>query len=244
MPAIHRVTTLDLLVDDWSWPFATARRVEIDAHFAKLVAANPALWNGRVFLAREPRFEGATFSARYFETDFASFIAWRDWGFPDASVINAPGSGALRGNDGGFVLGEMAAHTANAGRIYFPAGTPDLDDIVDGHVDLAGSVAREVSEETGLTPMHYTAAPEWHCIPTTGMISLIRIFHYPYTAKALRLQIEANLRTQTTPELSAMHIIRSVDDVTSAMPDFVRIFMAEQDNPATRQRLAQISAKE
>ena len=92
-------------------------------------AEKPKLWNGRVLLGRNPVFTGDRFSADYFETDFASFLAWRDWGFADKSVFNGFGMGALRGSDGAFVLGEMAAHTANAGRIYFPAGTPDLDDL-------------------------------------------------------------------------------------------------------------------
>ena len=36
---------------------------------------NPALWNGRVLLGRNPVFEGERLSASYFETDFASFLA-------------------------------------------------------------------------------------------------------------------------------------------------------------------------
>ena len=97
-------------------------------------------------------FRGVRFSAAYFETDFASFLAWRDWGFPDLHVFNGFGMGALRCSDGAFVLGEMGQHTSNAGRIYFPSGTPDLDDVVDGAVDISGSVARELEEETGLVP--------------------------------------------------------------------------------------------
>ena len=80
-------------------------------------------------LGRDPVFAGDRFSASYFETDFASFLAWRDWGFPDRSVFNGFGMGALRCSDGAFVLGEMGRHTSNAGRIYFPSGTPDPDDI-------------------------------------------------------------------------------------------------------------------
>jgi len=33
-PVIHRVTALDLMLRNRPWPFADARRAEIDAHFA------------------------------------------------------------------------------------------------------------------------------------------------------------------------------------------------------------------
>ena len=59
--------------------------------------------------------------------------------------------GAVRASDGAFLLGVMDAHTANAGKIYFPAGIADRSDVVGETVDLAGNVMREVAEETGLT---------------------------------------------------------------------------------------------
>src|SRR3954451_4230613 len=142
-PVIHRVTSFDLPVESWSWPFADIRRAEIDAHFAEAQRAKPQIWNGRVLLGRDPVFAGDHFSASYFETDFASLLAWRDWGFPDRTAFNGFGMGALRAADGAFVLGEMGAHTANAGRLYFPAGTPDLADVSNGALDLAANVARE-----------------------------------------------------------------------------------------------------
>ena len=162
--AIHRVTRLDLAFEPWRWPFAEARRGEIDAHFEACRIKTPQLWNGRILLARNPTFIADCFRAQYFETDFASFLAWRDWGFPDVTVFNGFGMGALRGCDGGFVLGEMAAHTANAGKIYFPSGTPDLNDLKSGKVDIEGSVTREVAEETGLTGSDYRQAAYWDCV--------------------------------------------------------------------------------
>ena len=230
-PRIQRVTTLDLRVTSWDWPFARERRGAIDAHFAQAQRAKPAIWNGRVLLGRNPRFAGDRLAADYFETDFANFLAWRDWGFPDKDVFNGFGMGALRASDGAFVLGEMAAHTANAGRIYFPSGTPDPDDIRDGALDIAGSVAREAEEETGLSPRDYRAAPDWCCIDTGPSLAMIRMLQADLPGEDLRAKIEANLARQDQPELSAIHLVRRRSDLTSAMPRFVTAYL-EAELPA------------
>jgi 8-oxo-dGTP pyrophosphatase MutT (NUDIX family) len=225
---IHRVTQLDLKCDKWLWPLAVERRADIDAHFAARQAEKPKLWNGRVLLGRNPVFRADRFSADYFETDFASFLAWLDWGFIDKSVFNGPGMGALRANDGAFVLGEMAAHTANAGRIYFPAGTPDLGDLRGNTVDIAGSVAREVEEETGLTAADYRADGPWHCVGSDGVIAIMRILEVNLPGEALRGRIERNIAGQSSPEFSAIHLVRGPADFTPAMPRFVTAFIAAQ----------------
>jgi 8-oxo-dGTP pyrophosphatase MutT (NUDIX family) len=227
-PVIHRVTALDLRFQPRPWPFAVERRTEIDAHFAVKRAEKPQIWNGRILLARNPEFSAERFSAGYFEADFASFLAWRDWGFPDASVFNGFGMGALRCADGAFVMGEMGRHTSNAGRIYFPSGTPDLDDISDGAVDISGSVAREVLEETGLAPVDYRAASHWDCVVSGAAIAMIRILDVALAGEALRTRIEANLARQQQPELAAIHLVRGVDDLTAAMPRFVTAFIERQ----------------
>jgi 8-oxo-dGTP pyrophosphatase MutT (NUDIX family) len=222
---IHRVTTLDLAVEPWSWPFADQRRAEISAHFAHQQREKPDMWNGRVLLGRHPVFAGERFSSSYFETDFASFLAWRDWGFPDNEVFNGFGMGALLANDGAFALGEMGQHTANAGRIYFPSGTPDLDDIRGSAVDIEGSVARELEEETGLTAAEYRSEPHWHCVFTGPAVAMIRILRVDMPGEALRARIEANLASQSQPELSAIHLVRRLGDLNAAMPRFVTAFI-------------------
>jgi 8-oxo-dGTP pyrophosphatase MutT (NUDIX family) len=227
-PVIRQVTQLDLRVEPWSWPFAIERRADIEAHFALKRREKPQLWNGRVMLARHPDFTGDCLSARYFETDFASFLAWRDWGFPDRDVFNGFGMGALRCSDGAFLLGEMADHTANAGRIYFPAGTPDLDDVRLGTVDIAGSVAREVEEETGLAPSDYRAGAHWDCVVSGAAIAMMRILNVDLTGDALRARVEATLASQHQPELVAMHLVRTTADLTAAMPRFVVAFLEQQ----------------
>src|ERR1700689_4984656 len=227
-PEIHRVATLDLKVGTYSWPFAAERRGEIDAHFAAKQREKPELWNGRVLLGRNAVHAGDHFSADFFETDFANFLAWRDWDFPDTAGFNGFGMCALRSSDGAFLLGEMGAHTANAGRIYFPAGTPDSDDVRDGRLDLAGSIVREVAEETGLDAADYTMDTHWSCVFAGPSIAMIRILQVELTGEALRLRIEASLARQMKPELHAVHLVRSRSDLVPVMPRFVSAFLEAQ----------------
>jgi 8-oxo-dGTP pyrophosphatase MutT (NUDIX family) len=223
---LRPVSKLDLVHSAWDWPFARDRRVEIDAHFIELRRAKPELFNGRMLMARDPVFSGDTFSARYFETDYASFLAWRDWGFPDTSVFNGFGMGALRTSDGAFVLGEMAGHTANAGKIYFPAGTPDLNDLRGSVVDIPGSVTRETAEEVGLTPADYRAADHWDIVESGRLTAMIRILDLSEPGEIVRARIEAELATQADQELSAIHLVRSKRDFTETMPSYIRAFLA------------------
>lgn len=227
-PVIHRVTTLDLAVRPIVWPFAKERRAEIAAHFAEKQRERPKIWNGRVLLGRDAAFTDGNLAATYFETDFASFLAWRDWGFPDPAVFNGFGMGALRTSDGAFVMGEMAQHTANAGRIYFPSGTPDLDDIRNGALDISGSIVREIAEETGLTADDYAAEADWHCVVSGRAIAMMQVLNLDMPGDEARARIEANLAREVEPELSAIHLVRGMSDLTPTMPRFVTAFIAQQ----------------
>lgn len=223
---LRPVTRLDLVFGEWQWPFAREHRTRIDAHFADARRAKPEMFNGQILMAREPVFAGDTFSARYFQTDFASFLAWRDWGFPDTSVFNGFGMGALRTSDGAFVLGEMGRHTANAGKIYFPAGTPDLNDLRGTMVDIPGSVTRETEEEVGIAPTDYRAADQWDIVVSGSLTAMIRILDLAAPADAIKARIEADLVTQDDQELSAIHLVRSAHDFTETMPAYIRAFLA------------------
>ena len=174
-PSIIPLTRLDLRFEPAPWPFADDRRSEIDAHFAKLRAAKPLMWNGRVLLLRRGEIAGDVLSGAYSEVDFASFVAWRDWDFPDKSVRNCFAMAALRSADGAFLLGEMGAHTATAGQIYFPAGTPDRNDLVGDTVDLERGVMRELAEETGLTLADVVPEPGWTAVLHGQRTALMKI---------------------------------------------------------------------
>ncbi len=220
------IDRLELSFSSWKWPFAEKRRQDIDTHFAALREKTPELWNGRVLLLRDFAIADGTFRGSCFETDFASFLAWRDWEFPDAAVKNCFAMGALRGSDGAFVLGEMTPHTANAGKIYFPAGTPDPDDIRGSTVDLTGSVMREVLEETGLTPDDFVAEPGWITVLAGPYIAQMNILQAHDDSAILQRRILDYLAQETQPELAGIHIAQGPADLDPRMPPFVTAFLS------------------
>jgi 8-oxo-dGTP pyrophosphatase MutT (NUDIX family) len=185
----------------------------------------PKLWNGEVLLMHRHHLDRGALDGAFLQTDFASFLTWRDWDFPEAGVTNCFSMGALRASDGAWIMGVMAPHTSAAGRIYFPAGTPDPSDVVDGSVDLAGNVIREVAEETGLGGGDFTGESGWHCVIDGPRIALLKVLQAHEPADILRARIRDHLAGEAVPELADIRIVRSPRDFDPMMPRFVTAFL-------------------
>jgi hypothetical protein len=226
--SIAFVERLDFRLVPRSWAFAEERRADIDAHFAALTRAKPALWNGRVMLLYEVEHARGTLRGTCLETDYASMLAWRDWGFPDRTVRNFFGSAALRAADGAFVLAVMAPHTANGGQVYFPTGTPDPNDVFGDVVDMDRSVLRELREETGLAVNDVTIRPGWHAVFAGQRIALMKSLHLRESAEAVGARILAHMATEAVPELAGVYIARGPADLDPRMPPFVAAFLRHQ----------------
>jgi 8-oxo-dGTP pyrophosphatase MutT (NUDIX family) len=220
--ALDRV---EIAVEPWSWPFAAERRAAIDSHFQNLKRERAGLWNGRVLLLHRYAIAGATLRGACFETDFSSFCAWRDWGFADPVVGNIFAAAALRAADGAFLLGEMAPDTAAPGQLYFPCGTPDPEDVAGGTLDLAGNLARELREETGLDAAALTAAPGWTLVRDRGFLALLKPLAARDDAAALRARIMRHIAGEMRPELVDIRIVRGPADLDPRMPRFVVAFL-------------------
>ena len=208
------------------WPFARVRSAEIAAHFAARRAETPALWNGRMLLLHEWSVASGGMRGTFFETDFANYMAWRDWGFPDASVTNCFSMGVIRSTDGAYLLGVMGAHTANAGKIYFPAGLPDPSDVTGGTVDLAANVAREVAEETGLAEADFSARPGWCAVFAGPRIALMQVLQARASAADLRARVLDHIARETKPELADVRVIRGRADFDPMMPPFITAYLS------------------
>ncbi len=209
---------------DWTWP--KQNRDFVEENWKRRTAGKPQMFNGRVLLLQDVAFEQDLCRNTYFEADYADFVAWIDKGYPDPAIANGFAMGALRGSDGAYICGVMGNGTTNAGRVYFAAGTPDLSDLkLDGTVDLATSLTRELAEETGLEEGDYRVDDEWIIVRRWPTIGLLRMVTLPVTAEEGAAKIRANIARQHEPELQDVRIIRGPEDIDpERMPLFLQSF--------------------
>ena len=200
-----------------------------DRYFAAQQCERPALWNGRMLLMHRYVRENRVLRGASFETDYASFLAWRDWGCPAAGVFNVFAAAALQSADGAFLLGQMAPFTSSAGQWVFPCGTLDPDDIsAAGMLDLVGSVGRELLEETGLDIGVCQVESGWTMVRDGRFVALMKRVMVNESAERLRANIMHHLANEAQPEFTAVRIVRrpaDVDPVTSRF--FFQYLMAE-----------------
>jgi 8-oxo-dGTP pyrophosphatase MutT (NUDIX family) len=225
-PKILRVSRIVATWEPRVWQWADENAAAIASHWDALRRERPQLFDGRVLLLSRFAFADDEAIAGYFPTDFSRFLGWRDLDYPDRTVANGFAMGALQGSDGAYVCGVMGGHTANAGRIYFPSGTPDPSDITDDDaVDLAGSVLRELREETDLSPESYRVADHWIVVRHWPAIAFLRPILFDEPAENVAERIRAAIARQRDPELSGAHVMRGFDDVDdSRVPRFLQFF--------------------
>jgi 8-oxo-dGTP pyrophosphatase MutT (NUDIX family) len=222
---IVQVERLDMKFVPREWPFAHERRDEIMCYFAALQRAKPALYNGKILMLHHYAVADGVFRGAFCECDFASFLAWRDWGFPDPAIHNCFGMGVLKSSDGAFVLGVMGPHTVNAGKIYFPGGTAEPGDVIGGSVDMARNMMREFVEETGIDARELDWTLGWYSILDGPRIGQLKIVHAYETADVLRGRILDHIARERQPELAGVHIVRGPADLDPMMPGYVTAFL-------------------
>lgn len=216
----------EIVLEPWPWRFAAERRDEIDRHFVEIQRGRSDVWNGRIVLLNRCVINGGTLRGACFETDFASFCAWRDWQCPDRSVLNVFAVAALQSADGAFVVGEMAPSTVNGGKVYFPCGTPEPTDVdPHGELDLEANLARELCEETGVGLGEVHAEPGWTMVRDGCYLALLKRVTTTQNGVELRARIMRHLANEHLPEFTDIRIIRSPADFVPTMPSFVTAYL-------------------
>lgn len=221
----------------YDWAFPRENAAAIAAHWQTRIARAPGMFDGTVLLCCDHAVADRAARLDLFATRYATFTYYRDTRHADARIADARIANAFAAivpwtSDGAVLLGEMGARTANAGQLYFPCGTPDPDDIQGARVDLAGSAARELAEETGLA-LPDEAETDWVLLEGEGQLAFLRPVRFPETAARLVARIADHLGAEAEPELAGMHVVRGRDDIDAArMPGFVRAYLADAFPPA------------
>lgn len=225
MTEVVPLTGLDLRCTGGGWPFAAANREAIDRHWANMMAANPKLWNGRSLICTAAAVEQGTLRAELVEIDYASFVAWYDWGRPDASVVNCFGVPAVFTTCGALVLGEMAGTTLNAGRLYPPSGTLEPRDVrPDGSVDILGSMHTEFREETGIDLSDATPGP-MAAIFEGSRVAVVRRYDLALSFEQVVSRFAAYAASDPDAELAGLHALRHSSETDSRMIPYVAELM-------------------
>jgi hypothetical protein len=221
------VNSYDLEVTDKAWEWAADNAPAVKRFWKKAIVDKPSLFNGQVLVMGEHEIAGGCLSGTVHKTDFASFLYYKDQGLPeDAGVRNVFGCAVVRSVEGHLLFGRMAPYTASSGRVYPMAGTPDLDDIKDGKLDIEGSVQRELHEEAGLFTTDAIRQPGYLLIENAGMSALCAVFDFAASSRDLKMRMMRHIDLQDEPELDEIVVFRrAVFHVHHRMPGFARILV-------------------
>jgi 8-oxo-dGTP pyrophosphatase MutT (NUDIX family) len=221
------LTGLDLRLGGEPWNFASEQRERIAAHWRGLTARRPRLWNGEVLICLAADVRDGVLSGRFARTDYASFLAWRDWGTPDTTACNMFGTPVVLTADRAMIFAEMAVHTQNGGMIYPPSGSLEPRDITpDGTVDLLGSIAIELREETGLD-VDAASPGAMLAIRDAHRLAVVQVLHFAMTADEI-LQAFA-VHHDPSAELSRLVVIRGAGDTDPRMPRYAQEIVRRYD---------------
>ncbi len=225
---IEKISTIEIHARPRLWDFATEHAAEIEAYWQKRLQANPHLYNGNVLLAadvtRDTGPVGAHLQGTCFVGEYKTFLAWHAFGRP-GNARNLFDLAALRSADGAYLLGEMAAWTSNAGQIYSPGGTPDLNDIISGALDLEGSALRELAEDTGFSRQDVSPTPGWTIVDCGALICCMKELHSPLAAAELVARAANFFALEKKPELTRLVPVFGPADINARMPDFMQHYL-------------------
>lgn len=206
------VDIVDVRLDPAPHPFESGNLRAIEENWLHEVDINPHLFDGQVALLSELSYRSGRLTGRCHIVRYATFMYWRrNRNTPGAS--HAFAHAMLVSSDGALVAIRMGTHTVNAGRVYFAAGSFELEDFRDGLVDVDFNMKREVEEETGIDLAEAEPERGYHILSTQLGTVIFRRYHVAATANAMVTRVNAFVAAQTDPEIAAPVVIHGAADL-------------------------------
>jgi 8-oxo-dGTP pyrophosphatase MutT (NUDIX family) len=208
------VDDIDVRLDPAPHPFERGNLPAIEENWRHETTINPHIFDGAVALLSELSYRDTRLAGRCHIVRYATFMYWRRHRQAE-NAGHAFAHAMLVSSDGALVAIRMGAHTVNAGRVYFAAGSFELEDFRDGRVDVASNMRREVMEEIGLDLAEAETAPgrRHYLLSTPSGTVIFRRYRARLTANQLVTRIRAFLDTQEQPEVAGPVVIHGPDDL-------------------------------
>lgn len=222
LPRDRVVPVSDIAVglDPGPHPFEVKNTDDIEANWRREVAANPALFDGTIVLLSEITYASGRLTGRCHAVRYATLLHWRR--SRPAGAEHAYAHAALVASDGALVAVRMGAHTANAGKVYFAAGSFEPFDFRDGLVDIDANMAREVLEETGLDISAAPVDADYHLFSQNANTVIFRRYYLGEPADAIAERIAAFVASEAEPEIDGPVIIRGGGGYPDGMAPHMR----------------------
>ena len=203
MPALQRIDEIAIAVDDRPLVLPPADAGRVAAHWGVIKRRHPEVFDGDILLVRDVDRAAGTLTATAVRTTYAVLMALVEGQLPGTGLANIFGSAAIVSSDGAAFLGRMGAHCYDPGVLKMAGGTPDFDDIdAAGHLDLVGSIRRELAEETGLRVEEARADSGLLVIHDGPHLNVVQTLRFAEGTAALKAKIDGYLGSLARPELA------------------------------------------
>ncbi len=220
---VHIIDRADVKVLPGPLSYAEENRSAITENWGRECAANPTLFDGEIYLAPEATLRDGVLRAGFKRTSFATLMYWRH----DPARIrpwHIFSVGVMVSSEGHLIAARMGKQHAVAGRVYFPAGSVDDNDVTDGCVDYHANCRREVLEETGIDLADARPEKQINLVTGNRSIALFRRHYFDMSSSELVARIGEHLSEEAIPELAEIIPIRSACMMDEGAPSYVRTF--------------------
>lgn len=199
-----------LRVLDGAHPFHLKNQKAAAADWVAEIAANPALFDGPMVFQHRLTLREGVLTGEGYVVPYSTFLWWRRQPLGEGGyhVFGLP---VIVSADGAIIAVRMAEHTVNRGQVYCAAGSLDPSDIVDGHCDIAGNMAREVREETGLDLAEAETGGRFFATYGRRRLTVVRLYHFDLAAAEILERIAAHMAVDEEKEIAGAVAIRSAD---------------------------------
>lgn len=209
------VDEIDVVLDPSPHPFERNNAEAITANWRREIVAKPALFDGTVVLLSELGYASGRLFGRCHAVRYSTFMYWRT--DRAGSAAHAFAHPMLVTKDNALIAIRMAAHTVNAGRVYFAAGSFEPEDFPEGRVDAHGNMVREVMEETGLDISNVRRGERHYALAAERGTVIFRRYFLDANADEIAARIRDFVAGAAEPEIEEPVIIRKANDLPDGL---------------------------